>query len=245
MTYDSEKILPYKEQGQKKVQVERMFDSIAGAYDRLNRTLSLGIDRRWRKQGLAYLRPFHPQSVLDIATGTGDLAIAAYRMLTPQQIIGADLSERMMEIGRAKVAKAGYDRFISFEKQDGTCLSYADNRFDAVTVGFGVRNYEQIAQGIAEIYRVLKPGGHVMILELSSPETCPMKQLYALYSATVIPYVGWLFSKEKAAYDYLPASIRAVPQGKEMQQILIDQGFADTNVKTFTFGVCSLYTGQK
>jgi len=245
MEYGSEKILPYNDEEQKSVQVERMFDSIAGKYDLLNRTLSLGIDLYWRRQGINYLKPFAPDTILDIATGTGDLAISMYRTLKPSHIMGADLSEGMMAVGREKVEKAGYSGKITFEQQDCTALTYADNSFDAVTAAFGVRNFENIAQGIAEMYRVLKPGGHIMILELSSPERFPMKQLYTIYSKTVIPYIGKLFSKEKNAYTYLPASIKVVPQGKVMEELLRSQGFKHAKAKTFTFGICSLYTGTK
>lgn len=243
--YGSEQILPYNKDENKGEQVKRMFDSIAGKYDLLNHTLSLGIDKGWRRKGIAFLRPFHPQTILDIATGTGDLAISMYRTLKAQHITGADISEGMMEVGRRKVAKAGYSEHISFEQQDCTELTYPDNSFDAVTAAFGVRNFESIERGIAEMYRVLKPGGHLMILELSTPERFPMKQLYRLYSKIVIPNVGRFFSKEKAAYSYLPESIKVVPQGKVMTDLLGRQGFTEARVQTFTFGICSLYTGTK
>lgn len=245
MKYGSEQILPYNREEQKSTQVKRMFDSIAGTYDLLNHTLSLGIDKIWRRKGISFLRPFSPQSILDIATGTGDLAISMHRKLKARRIIGADISEGMMQVGREKVAKAGYSEFISFEQQDCTALTYADNSFDAVTAAFGVRNFEDIEKGIAEMYRVLKPGGHLMILELSSPEHFPMKQLYRIYSTTIIPLIGRLFSKEKAAYSYLPESIKVVPQGKVMEELLTRQGFAQAKARTFTFGICSLYTGNK
>lgn len=243
--YGSENILPYNREEQKGTQVKRMFDTIAGTYDQLNHTLSFGFDKGWRRKGIAFLRPFRPESILDIATGTGDLAIQMYRVLQPDRIIGADISKGMMEVGRRKAAEAGYADHIAFELQDCTALTYPDRSFDAVTAAFGVRNFEDIEKGIAEMYRVLKPGGHVMILELSTPEHFPMKQLYRLYSRTVIPFIGWLFSKQKAAYRYLPASIRVVPQGKVMTSLLTRQGFAHAQVRTFTFGICSMYTGTK
>ncbi|MCD7915163.1 MAG: bifunctional demethylmenaquinone methyltransferase/2-methoxy-6-polyprenyl-1,4-benzoquinol methylase UbiE [Tannerellaceae bacterium] len=245
MKYGSEKIVPYNTGEQKKVQVKRMFDSIAGAYDPLNRTLSLGIDLIWRKRGIRYLQPFAPGTILDIATGTGDLAIAMYEKLKPDHITGADISEGMMEVGRKKVEKKGLSGQITFEYQDCTSFTYPDHSFDAVTAAFGVRNFEDISQGLAEMYRVLKPGGHLMILELSTPEHFPMKQLYTLYSKTVIPYIGQLFSKEKAAYQYLPTSIQVVAQGQQMVDLLKQQGFIHARVKTFTFGICSMYTGEK
>lgn len=243
--YGSEQILPYNNEEHKATQVKRMFDSIAGTYDRLNHTLSLGIDKIWRRKGIAFLRPFSPASILDIATGTGDLAISMYRRLKADRIVGADISEGMMEVGRRKVAEAGLSEHISFEYQDCTALTYPDNSFDAVTAAFGVRNFEDIEQGISEMYRVLKPGGHLMVLELSSPEHFPMKQLYTVYSKFVIPNIGRLLSKEHTAYSYLPASIKVVPQGKVMTDLLSRVGFNQARSRTFTFGICSLYTACK
>ena len=243
--YGAESILPYNEEEQKGLQVERMFDTIAGKYDLLNHTLSFGIDKLWRKKGIAYLRPFAPKQILDIATGTGDLAIQLQRQLQPDHIIGADLSEGMMEEGRQKVAKAGLSDHITFERQDCTALTYEDNRFDAVTAAFGVRNFERIEQGIAEMYRVLKPGGHLMILELSTPEHFPMAQSYHLYSSVFIPLIGRVLAHNKAAYHYLPASIKVVPQGRVMTELLQRVGFKEAHAQTFTFGVCSMYTGTK
>lgn len=245
MKYGSEQILPYNQEEHKSTQVRRMFDSIAGTYDQLNHTLSFGFDKGWRRKGIAFLQPFSPSSILDIATGTGDLAISMYRTLKADRIVGADISEGMMEVGRKKVADAGYSGHIVFEQQDCTALTYADHSFDAVTAAFGVRNFEDIEKGIAEMYRVLKPGGHLMILELSSPEHFPMKQLYRIYSKVVIPNIGRFFSKEKAAYSYLPESIKVVPQGKVMTALLSRQGFDQTHARTFTFGICSLYTATK
>ncbi|MDR1557508.1 MAG: bifunctional demethylmenaquinone methyltransferase/2-methoxy-6-polyprenyl-1,4-benzoquinol methylase UbiE [Tannerellaceae bacterium] len=245
MISGSGKILPYNTHEQKSVQIERMFDSIAETYDRLNHTLSFHIDKKWREKGIAFLKPFSPESILDVATGTGDLAIAMQRELNPRRIIGIDLSEGMMKRGRDKAAKAGYASCISFEQQDCLSLTYADNSFDAVTSAFGVRNFDPIEKGIAEMYRVLKPGGHLMILELSSPWRFPVKQLYTLYSQIIIPYTGRLLSKEKNAYYYLPESIKAVPQGRDMVDILRWQGLVDVGVRTFTSGICSLYTGKK
>lgn len=243
--YGSEQILPYNNEEHKATQVKRMFDSIAGTYDQLNHTLSFGIDRIWRKKGIAYLRPFAPKSILDIATGTGDLAISMQRKLNADRIIGADISEGMMDVGRQKVAEAGLSEHISFEYQDCTALTYAEDSFDAVTAAFGVRNFEDIEQGIREMYRVLRPNGHVMILELSTPEHFPMKQLYSIYSKWVIPTIGRLFSKEQSAYSYLPASIKVVPQGKVMTDLLSRVGFSEVQARTLTFGICSLYTGTK
>ena len=245
MKYGSEQILPYNNEEHKGAQVRRMFDNIADKYDLLNHTLSLGIDKGWRRKGIAFLQPFSPASILDIATGTGDLAISMYRTLKSDRIIGADISEGMMDVGRRKVAEAGLADHIAFEQQDCTALTYADHSFDAVTAAFGVRNFENIEQGIAEMYRVLKPGGHLMILELSTPAHFPMKQLYGIYSKVVIPNIGRLLSKEQSAYSYLPESIKVVPQGKVMTDLLAGQGFAEARCQTFTFGICSLYTASK
>lgn len=245
MKYGSEQILPYNGKEQKGTQVRRMFDSIAETYDQLNHTLSFGLDKGWRRKGIAFLQPFSPETILDVATGTGDLAISMYKKLNANRIIGADISEGMMDVGRRKVAEAGYSDHITFEQQDCTALTYPDHSFDAVTAAFGVRNFEDIEQGIAEMYRVLKPGGHLMILELSSPDFFPMKQLYQIYSKTIIPTIGRLLSKEKVAYSYLPASIKVVPQGEVMTQLLARQGFSEARARTFTFGICSLYTATK
>ena len=241
----SENVLPYNREEQKGAQVKRMFDAIAGKYDLLNHTLSFGFDKGWRKKGIRFLRPFAPKQILDIATGTGDLALQMQRELAPEHIMGVDISEGMMEVGRNKVQQAGLSDHISFEYQDCMALTYEDNRFDAVTAAFGVRNFEHIEQGLAEMYRVTKPGGQVMILELSTPEHFPMKQLYALYSRIVIPTVGRLVSREKAAYSYLPASIQVVPQGKVMRGLLSKVGYREVQSRSLTFGICSLYTGIK
>lgn len=243
--YGAERILPYNRVEQKEVQVERMFDHIADKYDLLNHTLSFGIDKLWRKKGIAFLRPFAPKHILDIATGTGDLAIQLQRRLHPERIIGVDLSEGMMEVGRRKVEKAGLSDHISFEQQDCTTLTFEDNRFDAVTAAFGVRNFANIEQGIAEMYRVLKPGGHLMILELSTPDHFPMAHSYKLYSSVFIPLIGRILAKDKAAYRYLPASIKVVPQGRVMTELLQRIGFKEAEAHTFTGGICSMYTGTK
>ena len=243
--YGSEQVLPYNNEEHKTTQVRRMFDSIAGTYDQLNHTLSLGIDKIWRRKGIAFLRPFSPASILDIATGTGDLAISMHRRLKADRIIGADISEGMMEVGRQKVAEAGLSDHITFEYQDCTALTYPDNSFDAVTAAFGVRNFENIEQGIAEMYRVLKPGGHLVILELTTPERFPMKQLFSIYSKIVIPLLGKLLSKDNSAYRYLPDTIKVFPQGEIMKGVLSKAGFGEVSFKRLTFGICTLYTATK
>lgn len=245
MTYEAEKIVPYSSGENKGVQVERMFDSIAENYDTLNHTLSMGIDRGWRKKGLSTLKKLNPQSVLDIATGTGDLAIQAYNILKPRSVLGIDISEGMMEVGRQKVEKAGLSNFITFEKQDCMALELADNSFDAATVAFGVRNFEDLDKGLKEILRILKPGGQLMILELTHPKSFPMKQAYWLYSKLFIPTIGRLISKDKTAYSYLPETIKAFIQGKEMVNALLKNGFGEASYKTYTFGICTMYLASK
>lgn len=245
MKYGSENILPYNSEEHKGVQVRRMFNAIAGKYDLLNHTLSFGFDKSWRRKGINFLRPFSPQYILDIATGTGDLAISMQKKLHPISIKGVDISEGMMDIARKKALKEGLQNQISFEYQDCTSLTITDNTFDAVTASFGVRNFEDIEKGLTEMYRVMKPGGHLMILELSTPEHFPMKQLYRIYSNMIIPNIGRIISKEKSAYDYLPASIKVVPQGKVMEDLLTKVGFKEAKARTLTFGICSLYTGTK
>lgn len=245
MTYEAEKIVPYSSNENKGVQVERMFDSIAENYDTLNHTMSMGIDKGWRKQGISMLKKINPQNILDIATGTGDLAIQAYDILKPQSILGIDISEGMMDVGRQKVAKAGLSDKINFERQDCMALNLSDNSFDAAMVAFGVRNFENLDKGLKEILRILKPGGQLMILELSSPQHFPMKQAYWLYSKLFIPTIGRLISKDKTAYSYLPKSIEAFIQGKEMVNTLLKNGFSEASCKTYTFGICSMYLAKK
>ncbi|MEN9918124.1 MAG: bifunctional demethylmenaquinone methyltransferase/2-methoxy-6-polyprenyl,4-benzoquinol methylase [Bacteroidota bacterium] len=245
MTYQAEKVLPYQSTENKGIQVERMFDSIADNYDSLNHTLSMGIDRSWRKKGLLTLKDLNPQNILDIATGTGDLAIEAYHLLSPQHITGIDISQGMMDVAKEKVAKLGLSDAIDFEKQDCMALTIPDNSYDAAIVAFGIRNFENLDKGLKEILRILKPGGRLMILELSTPQRFPMKQGYWLYSRLIIPVIGRLVSKDKAAYSYLPKSIEAFTQGKEMVAILSKNGFQKARSKTYTLGICSMYTGEK
>ncbi|NDW18568.1 bifunctional demethylmenaquinone methyltransferase/2-methoxy-6-polyprenyl-1,4-benzoquinol methylase UbiE [Dysgonomonas sp. 216] len=245
MTYKGEKILPYDSSENKGVQVERMFDSIAQRYDTLNHTLSMGIDKSWRKKSILSLKDINPTNILDIATGTGDLAIQAYRLLSPQNILAIDLSEGMMDVGRQKVEKAGLSDHIAFDKQDCMNLDLPNNSFDAAMAAFGVRNFEDLDKGLKEIHRILKPGGRLMILELSTPRNFPMKQAYWLYSKVFIPTVGKFISKDRSAYNYLPKSIEAFIQGKEMVEVLTKNGFRNARYKTYTFGICSMYLGDK
>ena len=243
--YPQESIKPYNEDEKKSVQVERMFDNIAPAYDQLNHTLSWGIDKSWRKRAINWLKPFQPQRMMDVATGTGDFAIQACRVLTPKELIGTDISEGMMNVGRQKVKDAGLEGRISFAKEDCTGLTFPDKRFDAITVAFGVRNFEDLDKGLREMHRVLDDNGKLVILELSEPDWFPMKQLYALYSKVVIPTLGKLLSKDRSAYTYLPQSIKAFPQGEVMKEIILKAGFSEASFKRLTLGICTLYTATK
>lgn len=245
MNYPQEEIKPYDGNGSKAEQVEKMFNNIAPAYDKLNHALSWNIDKSWRKKAIALLKPFTPQHIMDVATGTGDFAIQACRTLQPEELIGTDISEGMMNVGREKVKREGLEKSISFQREDCTKLSFPENRFDAITVAFGIRNFEDLDRGLQEMYRVLTPGGHLVILELSEPDYFPMKQLYAVYSKAVIPTLGKLLSKDRSAYTYLPQSIKAFPQGEVMQKIIRKAGFSQVSFKRLTLGICTLYFATK
>lgn len=243
--YKQEEIKPYEGTGDKGKLVEAMFDNIAPTYDTLNHRLSWDIDKGWRKKAIKRLVPFAPKKMLDIATGTGDFAILAARMLNPAKLIGADISEGMMQIGRQKVKALGLDGTISFEKQDCLHLTYDDNTFDAVTAAFGIRNFQNLDQGLKEMCRVLKKGGHLCIVELTTPVSFPMKQLFHIYSHTVLPIYGKLISRDQSAYSYLTATIEAFPQGETMMEVLHKAGFAQAEFKRLTFGICTLYFATK
>ena len=244
MNYQQESIKPYND-GEKAQQVEAMFDHIAPTYDTLNHRLSWNIDRGWRKKAIRELQPYGPQTILDIATGTGDFAILAAQMLKPQRLIGADVSEGMMQIGREKVSKAGLEGVITFEKQDCLALSYPTATFDAVIAAFGIRNFADLDKGLKEMCRVLKPGAHLSIVELTTPVSFPMKQLFRIYSHTVLPIYGRLISRDTSAYSYLTKTIEAFPQGELMVDILKKAGFSEASFRRLTFGICTLYTARK
>ena len=245
MGYGQETIKPYGAEEGKAEQVEQMFDNIAPTYDKLNHRLSWDIDKGWRKKAIRQLEPFKPQAILDIATGTGDFAILAAQMLKPQRLIGADISEGMMEIGRQKVAEKGLQDIISFEKEDCQALSYPEGTFDAVTAAFGIRNFADLDKGLREMCRVLKPEGHLSIVELTSPVKTPMKQLFRIYSHTVLPVYGRLVSKDTSAYTYLTKTIEAFPQGEQMVDILQGAGFRQASFKRLTSGICTMYFAVK
>ena len=243
--YKQEEIKPYGKEGEKGKLVEEMFDNIAPTYDTLNHRLSWDIDKGWRKKAIRQLLPFQPKAILDIATGTGDFAILSAKELRPQRMIGIDISEGMMKIGQKKVEAEGLQHIVSFKKDDCTHLSFADNSFDAVTAAFGIRNFQNLDQGLSEMYRVLKPNGHLSIVELTTPVSFPMKQLFKLYSHTILPVYGKLISKDTSAYSYLTNTIEAFPQGEVMLDILRKAGFKNASFKRLTFGICTMYFATK
>lgn len=246
MSYDAEKVVPYVDKTSSKVnQVEEMFDEIAPRYDFLNHTLSLGLDKGWRKKGIESLRSIFPKKILDVATGTGDLALLAYQSLEPEKIIAVDISEGMMNVAREKVEKLNLSDKIEFEWQDSTQLKIEDNFFDAAMVAFGIRNFENLDKGLQEILRVLRPGGKLMILELSTPECFPLKQGYQVYSKFIIPNIGRLVSGKKSAYTYLPKSISVFPQNKVLKEIMAKNGYVNPSYKKLSMGICTLYLGEK
>ena len=245
MNYQQEKIKPYSPDGAKGEQVEQMFDNIAHSYDFLNHALSLGIDKYWRKAALNSLKPYAPQRLLDIATGTGDFALLAAKLLHPRSIVGADLSEGMLSVARQKALRSEYARNITFQKEDCMALSFADGSFDAITVAYGIRNFENLDRGLSEMLRVLKPGGRLVIIELTTPQKSPMKQLFGFYSRVWMPTMGRLISHDKQAYTYLPATMEAFPQGERMVEILAKAGFTDIKFKRFTGGISTLYTAAR
>lgn len=239
------KVTPYKNSGlNKKEQVEQMFDKISGNYDGLNRIISFGIDVKWRKKVIRLVEDTNPKSVLDIATGTGDLAISLVNS-GASEIIGLDISEGMLAVGRKKIAERNLSEKIKMVKADSEALPFEDNSFDAVTVAFGVRNFENLEKGLSEIFRVLRPGGIFVILETSVPTKFPYKQGYNLYSKNLLPLIGKLFSKDKVAYSYLSESAAAFPFGEELNNILREIGFIDVEDKPQTFGVATIYKASK
>jgi demethylmenaquinone methyltransferase/2-methoxy-6-polyprenyl-1,4-benzoquinol methylase len=238
-------VVPYKDQNvSKKEQVARMFNSISGRYDFLNHFLSLGIDKRWRRKAIRILEAAKPKLILDVATGTADFALQALS-LTPEKIVGVDISEGMLEVGRGKIEKQGLSGKIELRLADSENLPFPDNNFDAVTVGFGVRNFENLKKGLLEINRVMKPGALLVVLEFSRPSRFPFKQVYNVYFKFILPKIGRLVSRDKSAYTYLPESVEAFPDGDRFVAILQETGFKNTTCKPLTFGVSSIYTAQK
>lgn len=244
--YAHDAVVPEKDSSRsKKEQVAGMFDSIAHRYDFLNRFLSGGIDLIWRKKALRELNVLNPKILLDVATGTGDVAIMASRQLKPDQIIGIDISDGMLNVGRKKIKDLGLESVIQLQQGDSETINYPDNTFDAVTVAFGVRNFQHLEQGLSEILRVLKPGGKLVVLEFSHPHTVGVKQVYQFYMKYIAPGFGKLFSKNRSAYAYLDESIKKFPEGSNFTHILDLTGYRNTFCKPQTFGICSIYCGEK
>jgi demethylmenaquinone methyltransferase/2-methoxy-6-polyprenyl-1,4-benzoquinol methylase len=238
-------VVPYKEKTEaKKQQVAEMFDNISKRYDFLNHFLSLGIDIAWRKKAIAYLKDDQPKKILDVATGTGDFAIEALA-LNPEKVIGVDISEGMLDVGRQKMNKKGYENIIEMRSGDSENLTFDEGYFDAAIVAFGVRNFENLGKGLAEMHRVLKPGSKAVILEFSKPTIFPFKQLYNLYFRWILPGIGRFVSKDKSAYTYLPESVKEFPYGKDFLQILEKAGFKNTTCRPLTLGISSIYIGEK
>lgn len=229
----------------KKEQVALMFDQIAPKYDFLNRFLSAGIDISWRKKALSLLKAKNPQTILDVATGTADLAIMASKMLKPKKIVGIDISEGMLSFGRQKIKAENLTNIIELQTGDSESIQFPDETFDAVTVSFGVRNFQNLEKGIGDIFRVLKKNGTLVVLEFSKPKFPLVKQLYSIYMNVVTPGMGGLFSKNRNAYQYLNDSVQKFPEGKAFQSVLEKAGFQKTNIKTLSFGICTIYTGEK
>ena len=242
--YQQETITPYT-QGTKAQQVEQMFDNIAPTYDTLNHRLSWNIDKGWRRKAIKQLMPFAPKTLLDVATGTGDFAIQACQMLDGVHVKGIDISEGMMDVGRQKVRQMGLTERIAFEREDCTSLSYPDASFDAVTAAFGIRNFADLDKGLQEMCRVLRKGGHLSIVELTTPITFPMRQLFHVYAHLVLPVYGRLISRDSSAYSYLTKTIESFPQGERMVDILLNAGFAEASFRRLTFGICTMYFATK
>jgi demethylmenaquinone methyltransferase/2-methoxy-6-polyprenyl-1,4-benzoquinol methylase len=238
-------VIPYKEKtGGKKEQVATMFNNISKKYDFLNHFLSMGIDILWRKKAIRMLKESQPKQILDIATGTGDFAIEALK-LNPTRVTGVDISEGMLAVGKEKIKKKGVDNIISLELGDSENLRFEDNYFDAYTVGFGVRNFENLEKGLTEMLRVLKPNGTAIILEFSKPKAFPIKQIYNFYFNKMLPGIGNLISKDNAAYTYLPESVDAFPDGKDFTAILEKVGYKNPKTTVLMFGIASIYKANK
>lgn len=228
----------------KKQQVKEMFDRIALSYDFLNHFLSAGIDRHWRKTAINMLRPAHPKAILDVATGTADFAIEA-SVLHPEKIIGVDLAKNMLDIGEKKIGKMNLEKIITLKQADSEALPFPENNFDAVTIGFGVRNFMNPLQGLSEMHRVLKPGGKIAVLEFSKPKNFLVKNVFNFYFKTLCPFIGGIISRDKKAYRYLHNSVKNFAEGREFVNMMETAGFKNTFQRRLTFGIASVYFGEK
>lgn len=238
-------VKPYQEEGSKKKQVSNMFDNIAPYYDFLNRFLSLGIDTIWRTKMVKLLNHKKPKVVLDMATGTGDVALEIAKQTDATRIVGVDISPQMLEIGKKKIKKKGKDQTIEMHVGDSENLSFDDNTFDGATVAFGVRNYENLEKGLQEMRRVLKPGGDLVVLEFSRPTIFPFKQVFNGYFKYILPNIGKMTSKDPKAYEYLYESVQAFPDGDDFLAIMKKNGYKNTTRQPLTLGICTLYKGEK
>jgi demethylmenaquinone methyltransferase / 2-methoxy-6-polyprenyl-1,4-benzoquinol methylase len=244
--YAHDEVVPDKKSNAaKKNQVAEMFNSIACRYDFLNRFLSAGIDKSWRRKAINELKEVHPKLLLDVATGTGDLAVAAFEILNPEKIIGIDISDGMLELGRKKIQKLNLEHKIELLAGDSETINYQDSSFDAISVAFGVRNFENLEKGLAEMLRVLKPGGKISILEFSKPKAFVFKGIYNLYMRIIAPGFGKLVAKNKEAYDYLNNSVQAFPDRENFVKIMTEAGFKKTYYKSLSLGICCIYCGSK
>lgn len=241
---EHDKVTPYHSQSSKKEQVAEMFDNISGKYDFLNHFFSAGIDNLWRKKAIKELKEVKPKVILDVATGTGDFAFEAMS-LDPDKIIGIDISKGMLEVGKKKILKKNLQEKMEFLIGDSENLAFTENYFDAITVSFGVRNFQDLKKGLSELFRVLKPGGKVVILEFSKPKRFPVKQAYYTYFKYIMPVVGKVVSKDNSAYSYLPESVMAFPEGDKFLSILKEIGFLDIKSILLTGGIASIYTARK
>jgi demethylmenaquinone methyltransferase/2-methoxy-6-polyprenyl-1,4-benzoquinol methylase len=239
-------VIPYKNSEEtKKKQVAEMFDNIAHKYDFLNHFLSLNIDKIWRRKAIKLLKTSAPKTILDVASGTGDLALEAARILKPEKIIGIDISEGMLAVGRQKIAKKNLSEIIQLQTGDSENIDFPEHKFDAVTAAFGVRNFENLEKGLAEMFRVLKPNGEMVILEFSKPQKFPVKQFYHFYFFKILPGIGKLFSKDMSAYTYLPESVYQFPYGQRFCEILTKIGFSKVSHSNVAFGIATIYFAKK
>lgn len=229
----------------KKTQVATMFNNIAKRYDFLNRFLSAGIDKSWRKKAIAELKEIQPKTILDVATGTADVALMTYKILKPKKITGIDISDGMLALGREKVNKQNLSAYIELYNGDSENINYPDNTFDAVTVAFGVRNFQHLEKGLAEMLRVLKPGGKLVVLEFSKPSNTGFKSLYKFYMHKIAPNAGGLIAKNKEAYKYLNDSVQAFPEREQFTDIMKNRGYKNVYYKQLTLGICCVYCGSK
>jgi demethylmenaquinone methyltransferase/2-methoxy-6-polyprenyl-1,4-benzoquinol methylase len=244
--FDHDTVVPYKTSSrEKKEQVAEMFNNIAGRYDFLNRFLSAGIDLRWRKKAIRQLAPLQPKTMLDVATGTADMALLADQLLHPDKIIGIDISEGMLDVGRQKIKQQERSAVIELLKGDSEAINFPNDTFDAVMVAFGVRNFQDLERGLSEIRRVLKPGGRLVILEFSKPKAPVVKTIYQLYMKWITPGLGKLFSKNREAYQYLDESIRRFPEREKLVAVMNQTGYQQSNYKTLSLGICCIYCGEK